>query len=103
MDDEKREKMVAMGNDLEAVCQDSTYTMIKRGVICQWLYQKKDDESEERSIYLTYYEFESVDPKNVNQQKLIVKKNLSREEWEVFRQDDIFPDFFGEELHQIWT
>ena len=103
MDEEKRAKMEAMGNDLQAVCQDSTYTMKKRGVVCHWLYQNKGVESEERSIFVIYYEFDSIDSAKVNHQKLMVKKDLSIEEWEVFRQDDIFPDFFGEELSEIWT
>ena len=77
--------------------------MKKNGVVCLWKCLKKKDGTEERSIQITYYEYHSLNSNDVNNQQLTVKKVLTSEEWDIFRQDDIFPDFFGEEFAQIWT
>ena len=76
VDDELKEKMAGMGEDLAAVCQDYTCTMKKRGVLCRWYRQWKDDEHTEyeQSIRLTYYEFDSLNHKKINTRKLIVSK-----------------------------
>ena len=87
MNDETKEKMRSMGRDLQAVCQDRTHTMKKRSVIVQWKWLWKDDEHEEseQSLFITYYEFDSLNDAKINDQRLIVDKKLSPEEWGQFR------------------